>query len=72
MKVEVIEKEEAVEYPYLGKSESNGDIVLFTARKTGMCIASNKGHIGQYLVEGTGWNENNFKQLNGKVILEND
>jgi hypothetical protein len=77
MKAEVIEKEEKQEkskYPYLGVSKHDGDIVFFSDSETGMCIASkNKSRIGQYLAKGsTSWDEDYFKKLNGKVILEND
>jgi hypothetical protein len=71
MKVEVVDKEENlnyVQYPLLGKSGAL--IVLFVDRDKGTVIRPNDYYnIGHFSED---WDMSCFKKLEGKVILEND
>ena len=71
MKVEVIEKEEKKEefiYPFIGCSRIR--TVLFCSSSKGTILKSTDPfEVGQYVDD---WKMDQFKQLEGKVILEND
>lgn len=65
-------KEEESKYPYIGISTDGLDVVLFTKKKTGVVIYSNrKDHISPigYLCDG--WYEQYFIPFKGKITLSN-
>lgn len=73
MKVELNEIEETkkeVKYPYIGKNEQTGLIVLFTTNNTGVVLNKDKcwreGHFSDC------WDESCFEYFKGSVILSND
>ena len=69
--VEDGEKAEEEKYPYIGVFP-NGQLVLFHAEETGVCV----GHIGEMSFRlgeySSGWAESRASKYDGKVILAND
>ena len=69
MKVTVKEQPK-VKYPYLGKQEATGLIVLFSTEGTGTVLQTDKNHsVGEY--SGT-WAESKFEPFKGVIQLSND
>ena len=68
----IINKEIDLEnkYPYLGISDDNGLIILFTEKETGIAVNPDCNYaIGHY---SNTWFESQFKVFKGNVILSND
>jgi len=64
-----LERGTTVKYPYIGKSKSNGLLVLFTAFDTGVTVSATEyTKIGEIK---NGWTEENFESFGGQIILEN-
>ena len=65
---EELERDTYGEYPRL-KISAEGQIILFTARRTGTNINGKGWPIGDW---SDSWAESKFKDYNGKIILENE
>lgn len=56
-------------YPYLGKGNNSGVIILFTSDRSGVVIANPRypSELGKYNKD---WCESNFKPVEGEVVIE--
>lgn len=59
------------QYPWIGKSRNNGEVVLFLKHEAGIVLVSTaENMVGHYSVA---WNENlAFIPFNGEITLSND
>lgn len=66
-----VEEEERVEYPYIG--EADGQVVIFTAKKTGNNINGVGNDFGDYAEYSSGveWAEEDFKKFTGTITYKN-
>ena len=66
MKIEVTKtkKESEIKYPYIGETEDNSQIVLFSEHKKGVSLRT-----GEY---SSSWNMCFFKPFTGTITLSND
>lgn len=55
-------------YPYIGRSKIDGEIVLFSEKDTGISLAGGKVRPG-HLTDG--WDEKLFIPFDGSVVLSN-
>ena len=64
------DKKNLMEYPYLGTSETLGEVVLFTSPNTGTMVykGSNQSSLGEYA---NNWAEEEFIPFNGVLELFN-
>lgn len=73
MKVELIEVDNKVKYPYIGEHIDSKVLVLFIERERGTVIGT--GDTGSVYTIGqfdTAWHEDAFVPYSGKVQLSND
>lgn len=59
------------QYPWIGKSRNNGEVVLFLKHESGITLVSAAGNkVGHY---SDTWNEDAaFAHFNGEITLSND
>ena len=65
------QKVEEREYPYIGVLP-DGELVLFYAKGSGVCIGNAKRIMGNIGEHSRVWSELNASKYDGKVILAND
>jgi hypothetical protein len=69
--VEIEEVKKDKKYPYIGISDNNNQIVLFTSYQTGITLhnGNSDNKIGDFY---DCWHEDRFKEFKGSITLSND
>lgn len=70
MKINVVPKDSGL-YPFIGKSEEHGIIVLFSRKDCGIVLDSGRSKypIGEYTED---WDDSTFRRFQGTIELSND